>query len=187
VLDYEDELGVPWKNTETWLRLSYPFLHADKIKTPTLFLCGENDFNVPLLNTEQMYQALRSLGVPTRAGDLPRPKPRPQETELHHRPVQALSRLVCEMDPSRENHRAVIWSSLSQPGFFAHYSASRTQADFFRACANSLQRKLAMFSRQFLCTSLFPVAPRAAPSASDSVVNTSKSAHAKRERVNSHR
>jgi len=27
--------------------------------------CGEKDFNVPLLNTEQMYQALRSLGVPT--------------------------------------------------------------------------------------------------------------------------
>jgi len=64
VLDYEYELGVPWKNAETWTRLSYPFLHADKIKTPTLFLCGENDFNVPLLNTEQMYQALRSLGVP---------------------------------------------------------------------------------------------------------------------------
>jgi dipeptidyl aminopeptidase/acylaminoacyl peptidase len=65
LLDYENELGVPWKNPETWMRLSYPFLHADKIKTPTLFLCGENDFNVPLLNTEQMYQALRSLGVPT--------------------------------------------------------------------------------------------------------------------------
>ncbi len=41
------------------------FLHADRIKTPTLFLCGEQDFNVPLLNSEQMYQALRSLGVPT--------------------------------------------------------------------------------------------------------------------------
>jgi dipeptidyl aminopeptidase/acylaminoacyl peptidase len=65
ILDYEYELGVPWKNPETWSRLSYPFLHADKIKTPTLFLCGENDFNVPLLNTEQMYQALRSLSVPT--------------------------------------------------------------------------------------------------------------------------
>jgi dipeptidyl aminopeptidase/acylaminoacyl peptidase len=65
ILDYENELGVPWKNAETWMRISYPFLHADKIKTPTLFLCGENDFNVPLLNTEQMYQALRSLGVPT--------------------------------------------------------------------------------------------------------------------------
>jgi dipeptidyl aminopeptidase/acylaminoacyl peptidase len=65
ILDYENELGPPWKNTQTWMRISYPFLHADKIKTPTLFLCGENDFNVPLLNTEQMYQALRSLGVPT--------------------------------------------------------------------------------------------------------------------------
>ena len=65
VRDYEAELGLPWKNMETWTRISYPFLHADRIKTPTLFLCGENDFNVPLLNTEQMYQALRSLGVPT--------------------------------------------------------------------------------------------------------------------------
>jgi dipeptidyl aminopeptidase/acylaminoacyl peptidase len=26
---------------------------------------GEKDFNVPLLATEQMYQALRSLNVPT--------------------------------------------------------------------------------------------------------------------------
>ena len=26
---------------------------------------GERDFNVPLLNSEQMYQALRSLGVDT--------------------------------------------------------------------------------------------------------------------------
>jgi len=63
--DYEHELGVPWKNLETWTHLSYPFLHAEKIKTPTLFLCGEADFNVPLLNSEQMYQALRSQDVPT--------------------------------------------------------------------------------------------------------------------------
>jgi dipeptidyl aminopeptidase/acylaminoacyl peptidase len=65
IRDYENELGLPWKNPELWLRLSYPFLHADRIKTPTLFLCGESDFNVPLLNTEQMYQALRSLGIST--------------------------------------------------------------------------------------------------------------------------
>ncbi len=45
--------------------MSYPFFHADRIKTPTLFLCGEKDFNVPLLGSEQMYQALRSLGVDT--------------------------------------------------------------------------------------------------------------------------
>jgi dipeptidyl aminopeptidase/acylaminoacyl peptidase len=28
-------------------------------------MCGAADFNVPLLNSEQMYQALRSLNVPT--------------------------------------------------------------------------------------------------------------------------
>ena len=65
VREYEAELGTPWKNTDTWLKLSYPFLHADRIKTPTLFQCGSSDFNVPLLNSEQMYQALRSLGVET--------------------------------------------------------------------------------------------------------------------------
>jgi dipeptidyl aminopeptidase/acylaminoacyl peptidase len=65
VREYELELGVPWKDLDVYLHNSYPFLHADRIKTPTLFLCGEQDFNVPLLNSEQMYQALRSLGVPT--------------------------------------------------------------------------------------------------------------------------
>ena len=65
IRDYETELGTPWKNTDVYMRVSYPFFHADRIKTPTLFICGEKDFNVPLLNTEQMYQALKSLNVPT--------------------------------------------------------------------------------------------------------------------------
>ncbi len=62
---YENELGAPWKNTDKWLKLSYPFLKADRIKTPTLFMAGEKDFNVPSAGSEQMFQALRSLGVPT--------------------------------------------------------------------------------------------------------------------------
>ncbi len=65
IRDYEHEFGTPWKNPEIWQRISFPFFHADRIKTPTLFLCGESDFNVPLFNSEQMYQALRSLNVPT--------------------------------------------------------------------------------------------------------------------------
>ncbi|HVT05155.1 MAG TPA: S9 family peptidase [Thermoanaerobaculia bacterium] len=65
VREYELELGRPWEHPDLWMRVSFPFLHADRIKTPTLFLAGEKDFNVPLLNSEQMYQALRSLGVPT--------------------------------------------------------------------------------------------------------------------------
>jgi len=62
---YENELGPPWKSEDLWVKLSYPFFHADRIHTPTLFMGGEKDFNVPLLGSEQMYQALRSLGVDT--------------------------------------------------------------------------------------------------------------------------
>ena len=65
VRQYETELGVPWKHPDTWMKVSYPFLHADKIKTPTLFMASQNDFNVPVAGAEQMYQALRSMGVPT--------------------------------------------------------------------------------------------------------------------------
>ena len=56
---------IAWKGLEPWIKISYPFLHADRIKTPTLFLGGEKDFNVPLAGGEQMYQALRSLNVET--------------------------------------------------------------------------------------------------------------------------
>src|ERR1700721_265398 len=64
-LQYLNELGAPWKEPDLWIKVSYPFFHADRIKTPTLFLGGEKDFNVPISGGEQMYQALRSLGVPT--------------------------------------------------------------------------------------------------------------------------
>jgi dipeptidyl aminopeptidase/acylaminoacyl peptidase len=64
--EYEIELGTPWRNTRAYERISYPFLHADRIATPTLFLCGGDDFNVPCGGAQQMYQALRSLKVPTR-------------------------------------------------------------------------------------------------------------------------
>jgi dipeptidyl aminopeptidase/acylaminoacyl peptidase len=67
ITQYDNEIGPPWdaKAWATYQKLSYPFLHADRIKTPTLFLCGEKDFNVPVSGSEQMYQALRSLGVET--------------------------------------------------------------------------------------------------------------------------
>jgi dipeptidyl aminopeptidase/acylaminoacyl peptidase len=65
VKEYETELGTPWGNTKAYLEVSYPLLHADRIVTPTLFLCGDEDWNVPLINSEQMYQALKSLGHET--------------------------------------------------------------------------------------------------------------------------
>jgi dipeptidyl aminopeptidase/acylaminoacyl peptidase len=65
VFQYNLEMGPPWKNPEVWTKVSYPFLHADRIKTPTLFLCSQADFNVPCAGAEQMYQALRTEGVET--------------------------------------------------------------------------------------------------------------------------
>ena len=65
IIQWETEVGPPWKAPDLWMKLSYPFFHADRIKTPTLFLGGDKDFNVPLVGGEQMYQALRSLGVDT--------------------------------------------------------------------------------------------------------------------------
>jgi dipeptidyl aminopeptidase/acylaminoacyl peptidase/tetratricopeptide (TPR) repeat protein len=63
---YEVELGLPWKSREVWSSLSSPFFDVEKIGAATLFLCGDKDMNVPLLNTEQMYQAVRRVGkVPT--------------------------------------------------------------------------------------------------------------------------
>lgn len=64
---YVNEIGQPWQgnNIEKYLKLSYPFLHADRIKTPTQFMVGEKDFNVPAVGSEQMYQALRTLDIPT--------------------------------------------------------------------------------------------------------------------------
>jgi dipeptidyl aminopeptidase/acylaminoacyl peptidase len=65
VVEYNAELGPPWRNTALWMKVSYPFFHADRIRTPTLFLGGDKDFDVPIVGGEQMYQALRTLGVPT--------------------------------------------------------------------------------------------------------------------------
>ena len=67
IIQYDYEIGPPWnpKSWETYQKISYPFLHADRIKTPTLFLGGERDFNVPVQGGQQMYQALRSLGTDT--------------------------------------------------------------------------------------------------------------------------
>ena len=64
-VQYEREMGLPWAQRERWLKVSYPFFKADRIKTPTLFLGGEKDFNVPIAGSEQMYLALTTLGVPT--------------------------------------------------------------------------------------------------------------------------
>jgi len=62
--DYEAELGHPWENKAVWERVS-PFYKVANVSTPTLFMGGAIDWNVPILGSEQMYQALKRLGRST--------------------------------------------------------------------------------------------------------------------------
>ncbi len=63
-LEWELELGLPWENPDLYERLS-PIARVHRVTTPTLVLCGEKDWNVPLSQSENLYQSLRRLGVPT--------------------------------------------------------------------------------------------------------------------------
>jgi dipeptidyl aminopeptidase/acylaminoacyl peptidase len=64
VREWEYELGLPWENRALWEKLSW-FNSAARIKTPTLITGGDDDWNVPIINCEQMYETLKRLGVPT--------------------------------------------------------------------------------------------------------------------------
>ncbi len=61
---YTQELGYPWENHELWDRLS-PFFRVADITTPTLWMGGEHDWNVPILQSEIMYQSMKALGRET--------------------------------------------------------------------------------------------------------------------------
>jgi dipeptidyl aminopeptidase/acylaminoacyl peptidase len=60
------ELGRPWEpeSRKAYDRIS-PFNAVQKVTTPTLILGGKEDWNVPIANSEQLYLALKMLGVPT--------------------------------------------------------------------------------------------------------------------------
>jgi dipeptidyl aminopeptidase/acylaminoacyl peptidase len=64
VRDYITELGLPWDHRDVWDRVA-PFWHVNDIKTPTMFVGGNIDANVPVLGGEQMYESLKALGRDT--------------------------------------------------------------------------------------------------------------------------
>jgi dipeptidyl aminopeptidase/acylaminoacyl peptidase len=61
---WELELGLPWENRSLYEKIS-PFNKVTNITTPTLIMGGEIDWNVPIINSEQLYQALKRLGRTT--------------------------------------------------------------------------------------------------------------------------
>ncbi|HEX4933228.1 MAG TPA: S9 family peptidase, partial [Gemmatimonadaceae bacterium] len=53
-----------WESPKEWLEKS-PVFHAGKVKTPTLFMTGVLDLRTPIPQSEELYSALKLLGVPT--------------------------------------------------------------------------------------------------------------------------
>ncbi len=55
---------LPWDNPDKWLHHS-SLMYVDRVTTPTLLLTGELDLRTPMTQTEEYYQALKMVGVPT--------------------------------------------------------------------------------------------------------------------------
>ena len=63
-LQWEIELGLPWEDVEAWESIN-PFNDLGKVTTPTLVIGGKEDWNVPIQNSEQLYQVLKRRGIDT--------------------------------------------------------------------------------------------------------------------------
>lgn len=61
---YRNFKKYPWEDPSEHLRRS-SLMHVGKVKTPTMLMCGVNDLRTPISQTEEYYQALKVLKVPT--------------------------------------------------------------------------------------------------------------------------
>ena len=99
--------GTPWQaNAPIDLYWNNsPLKDVSKVKTPTIFLVGEQDPRVPMPQSVEMYRALKSNGVPTHLYVAPREGH--GWTELRHR----LFKLQIEMEWFEKyiNNRAYVW------------------------------------------------------------------------------
>ena len=108
------------------MKVSYPFFKVDQIKTPTMFMAGEKDFNVPAIGSEQMYQALKSVGTPTQARDLSRAVPRHHPPQLSPPPPRAVGTVVRSLREGRTRRRAASARDDGERGPLDARSRART-------------------------------------------------------------
>lgn len=78
--------GKPWEHPEDAWRQS-PLALAGKAKTPFLLLQGESDTTDPLGQAQEMYRALRQMGVPVDLVTYPRDNHGPLAQAIYGRPV----------------------------------------------------------------------------------------------------
>ncbi|MEO8678574.1 MAG: S9 family peptidase [Vicinamibacterales bacterium] len=107
------EFRTPWFGGTPWganapIDLYWnnsPLKEVSKVKTPTIFLVGEQDPRVPMPQSVEMYRALKSNGVPTHLYVAPREGH--GWNELRHR----LFKLQIEMEWFEKyiNNRSYVW------------------------------------------------------------------------------
>ncbi|MEQ1869786.1 MAG: S9 family peptidase [Vicinamibacterales bacterium] len=99
--------GVPWGPGAPidlfWN--SSPLKDASRVRTPTIFIAGENDSRVPMSQAVEMYRALRANGVPTRLWVAPREGH--QWSELRHQIAKA--NLEMEWFDRHVRERPYVW------------------------------------------------------------------------------
>jgi dipeptidyl aminopeptidase/acylaminoacyl peptidase len=61
---YRNFEKYPWEDPSEHLRRS-PLMYVGNVTTPTMLMCGVNDLRTPISQTEEYYQALKVLQVPT--------------------------------------------------------------------------------------------------------------------------
>ncbi|MCH8993135.1 MAG: S9 family peptidase, partial [Acidobacteria bacterium] len=57
--------GFPWDNPDKYLEHS-PLMYVGNVTTPTILMTGVLDLRTPMPQTEEYYQALKQVGVPTK-------------------------------------------------------------------------------------------------------------------------
>jgi acylaminoacyl-peptidase len=56
--------GMPWDEPEDYMRHS-PLFYANRVKTPTMIITGEEDWRTPIAQSYEFYRALKVRGIDT--------------------------------------------------------------------------------------------------------------------------
>ena len=104
IRQYENEVGLPWKDMEAYLRISYPSFHPDRTKARTLFSAVRST-SMCLCRTRSRC-IRRSVAPRFRPGSSSiRGVPRPQKAAVQAGPVRALRRLIRSVLEGSEHRR----------------------------------------------------------------------------------
>jgi len=80
--------GMPWDHAEHYMKRS-PISLAGNVKTPTMVMCGEEDWRCPIMESEQYYMALKLQDIETVLVRFPN-----ASHGIRNRPSQHLSKML---------------------------------------------------------------------------------------------